>query len=156
MFLTPKNVVADYVARGWWEGSTVDALFQNAAAAGGAALALVDPANRAALDGHAPERLDWTALRDRVERTAAVFLGLGLVKDDIVAVHLPNTVDAVIVFLACARLGLIITPVVMQYREHELGYIMAQTEPRAFITVPSFAGFDHGAQAARLAAESSE
>ena len=67
------------------------------------------------------------------------------------AVQLPNTIDAVIVFLACSRLGLIITPVVMQYREHELGYILDQTEPRAFITVPSFGGYDHAAQAARLA-----
>lgn len=153
MFLTPKYAVIDYVARGWWEGSTVDALFQRTASAGGETLALVDPANRAALDGHAPERLTWTALRDRVERTAAAFLGLGLAKDDIVAVQLPNTVDAVIVFLACSRLGLIITPVVMQYREHELSYIVAQTEPRAFITVPSFGGHDHAAQAARLAAD---
>lgn len=152
MFLTPKRTVADYVARGWWEGSTVDALFQQTAAAGGETLALVDPANRAALDGHAPERLTWAALRDRVERTAAAFLGLGLTRDDVVAVQLPNTVDAVIVFLACSRLGLIITPVVMQYREHELAYILAQTEPRAFITVESFAGFDHATQAAKLAA----
>lgn len=151
MFLTPEKTVADHVARGWWEGSTVDALFQRTAAAGGDALALVDPANRAALDGQPPRRLSWAALRDRVERTAAVFLGLGLAKDDIVAVQLPNTIDAVIVFLACSRLGLIITPVVMQYREHELGYILDQTEPRAFITVPSFGGYDHAAQAARLA-----
>lgn len=152
MFLTPRTVVADYVARGWWDGSTVDALFQRAVAAGGNTLALVDPSNRLALDGHAPERLDWYSLRERVEHMAAGFLRLGLVKDDIVAVQLPNIVDAVIVFLACARLGLIITPVVMQYREHELGYILSQTNPRAFITVPSFGGFDHGAQAKRLAA----
>lgn len=152
MFLTPAEQVADRVARGWWDGATVDALFQQAAAAGGAALALVDPPNRAALDGRTPERLTWAALRDRVERVAAGLLGAGLVKDDIVAVQLPNTVDAVVVFLACARLGLIVTPVVMQYREHELGYILAQTEPRAFVTVAMFAGYDHGAQAARLAA----
>ena len=151
MFLTPADKVADHVARGWWEGSTVDALFQRTAAAGGDALALVDPPNRAALDGQPPERLTWTQVRDRVEQAAAAFLAIGLVKDDIVAVQLPNTVDAVIVFLACARLGLIVTPVVMQYREHELGYILDQTEPRAFVTVASFAGHDHGAMAARLA-----
>ncbi len=152
MFLTPAETVADHVARGWWEGSSVDALFQSAAAAGGDALALVDPPNRMALDGQPPGRLTWQQVRDRVERTAAALLDLGLVKDDIVAVQLPNTVDAVIVFLACARLGLIVTPVVMQYREHELTYILDQTSPRAFVTVPMFAGHDHAAMAARLAA----
>ena len=151
MFLTPADRVADYVARGWWEGRTVDGLFQDSAAAGDDALALIDPPNRAALDGREPERLSWSSLRDRVERTAAGFLGLGLGKDDIVAVQLPNTVDAVVVFLACARLGLIVTPVVMQYREHELGFILDQTRPRAFVTVTRFAGTDHEALARRLA-----
>jgi cyclohexanecarboxylate-CoA ligase len=152
MFLTPPERVADHVARGWWEGTTVDALFQRTAAAGGDALALVDPPNRALLDGITPGRLSWKTLVDRVERTAAAFLALGLAKDDIVAVQLPNTVDAVVVLFAAARLGLIVTPVVMQYREHELGYILAQTTPRVFVTVATFAGHDHAAMAARLAA----
>ena len=116
MFLTPPDRVADHVARGWWDGTTVDALFQRTARAGGDAIALIDPPNRVSLDGATPERLGWTAVADRVERTAAALLALGLVKDDIVAVQLPNTVDAMIVLLAAARLGLIVTPVVMQYR----------------------------------------
>ncbi len=154
MFLTSKTLTADYVARGWWDGSTVDALFQQTAKAGGSALALVDPPNRAALDGQTPQRLDWNTVRDRVERTAAAFLAFGLVKDDVVAVQMPNVVDAVIIFLACSRLGLIITPIVMQYREHELDYIFDRTEPRAFITTASFAGHDHAAQAQALAEKS--
>ena len=153
MFLTPPDRVADHVARGWWDGTTVDALFQRTARAGGDAIALIDPPNRVSLDGATPERLGWTAVANRVERTAAALLALGLVKDDIVAVQLPNTVDAMIVLLAAARLGLIVTPVVMQYREHELGYILAQTTPRAFVTVATFAGHDHAAMAARLAAD---
>jgi len=153
MFLTPPERVADHVARGWWQGTTVDALFQRTAAVDGDALALIDPPNRTALDGKPPERLTWTAVFERVQRIAAAFLALGLVKDDIIAVQLPNTVDAVVVLLAAARLGLIVTPVVMQYREHELGYILAQTSPRAFITVASFAGYDHAGLAARLAAD---
>ena len=151
MFLTPPERVADHVARGWWQGTTVDTLFQATAAAHGDAIALIDPPNRAALDGTAPDRLSWTDVAARVEATAAALLALGLAKDDIVAVQLPNTVDAVIVFLAAARLGLIVTPVVMQYRAHELGYILSQTTPQAFVTVTGFAGHNHAAMAARLA-----
>lgn len=150
MFLTPAERIADYEQRGWWEGITVDALFRRAVAAGGEGLALVDPLNREALDGVAPERLSWAALEARVGRMAAGLLAAGLGKDDIVAVQLPNTVDAVILFLAAARIGLIVSPVVMQYREHELGHIVERTEPKAFVTVPVFAGHDHVAMARRL------
>lgn len=152
MRLTPAAVAARNEGKGMWEGIGVDTLFARAVAAGGTRVALVDPPNRAALDGRPPERLDWPALQDRVVRTAAALRSMGLARDDVLAVQLPNTVDAVILFLAAARLGLIITPVVVQYREHELGHILDQTAPRAFVMVEHFAGHDHVAMASRLAA----
>ena len=153
MFLTPADLVRDYQARGWWAGESVDALFARTAAAGGDVEALVDPPNRVALDGRAPERLGWATLADRVQRLCVVLDAAGLRKDDRVVAQLPNTVDAVLLFLACARMGLILSPVVMQYRAHELEHVVALTEPRAFVTVPAFAGFDHAAQARRLLRE---
>jgi acyl-CoA synthetase (AMP-forming)/AMP-acid ligase II len=150
MFLTPAARVADHVARGWWGDMTVDGLFQDRAATGGNALALIDPRNRTALDGQPPERLTWAQLRDRVEACAAGLLSHGLRKDDVLLVQLPNTVDAIILLLAASRLGLIISPVVMQYRAHELGHIIARTNPRAYVTVASFAGHDHLAMARQL------
>ena len=152
MFFTATDRIERYVAKGWWGHETVDMLFQRDCAEGGDSLALVDPPNRPELDGPAAERLSWLALHDRVETLCAAFLALGIRKDDVICVQLPNTVDAVITLLAAARLGLIISPLVMQYREHELAYILAQTQPAAFITVPSFRGHDHVAMAARIAA----
>ncbi len=151
MYLTPAARIADHEARGWWSGESVDQIFQRAAAGGSGALALVDPPNRAELDGETPERLSWTALRARVERAAAALLMAGLRRDDVVCFQLPNTVDAVVLFLAAARLGLIVSPVVMQYRAHELGHIVAQAAPRAFVTVPHFQGHDHAAMIRRIA-----
>ncbi|WP_116970805.1 class I adenylate-forming enzyme family protein [Blastomonas sp. UPD001] len=152
MFLTPAKRIADYQARGWWEGKSVDVLFRQAVTERGDALALVDPLNRETLDGCAPERLNWTELDARVDAMAAALIALGLERDDVVCAQLPNTVDAVILFLAVARLGLIISPIVMQYREHELGHILAQTDARAFVTVPAFHGHDYAAMAAGLIA----
>ena len=150
MFLTPADRIRDYEQRGWWSGENVDALLRRAVAAQGDGEALVDPMNRVSLDGCRPERLSWRQLDARVDALAAALLGHGLAKDDIVLAQLPNTVDAVLLFLACARLGLILSPVVMQYRAHELDHIIAKTSPKAFVTVPRFAGFDHSAQAAKL------
>ena len=151
MFLTPAERIADHMARGWWEGISVDAMLRRAVNDRGDALAIVDPMNRETLDGCAPERLSWLELDARVDAMAAALIGLGLARDDVVCAQLPNTVDAVILFLAAARLGLIVSPVVMQYREHELAHILSLTDARAFVTVPTFHGHDHCAMAASLA-----
>lgn len=152
MFLTPEERVRDYEGRGWWQGESVDALTRRAVAAGADTEALVDPANRTALDGREPERLTWRQVDERVNRLAAALLDQGLIKDDVVVAQLPNTVDAVLLFLACARIGLILSPVAMPYRAHELGYILDMAEPKAIVTVGGFAGFDHAAMMSELAA----
>lgn len=150
MRLTPAERARDYEQRGWWTGESVHALVERAVASGGEREALVDPPNRRDLDGRAPERLTWREVAERIDALAAALLAHGLRKDDVILAQLPNTVDAVLLFLACARLGLILSPVAMQYRGHELEHAVATTTPRAIVTVPRFAGFDHAAQAARL------
>jgi acyl-CoA synthetase (AMP-forming)/AMP-acid ligase II len=143
MFLTPQARIDDYQARGWWDQLTVDDLTQRNRREVPGRLALVDPLNRPTLDGRAPRRLTWGEVGLEVDRLAAALLDQGLAKDDIVCVQVPNVVEAVLIFLACARVGLILSPVVMQYRGHELGYILGLIRPAAVITLARFAGFDH-------------
>ena len=152
MFLTPADRVREFEERGWWRGESVDALTRRAVAQGGSSEALVDPFNRRSLDGRDPERLTWEALDERVDRLASVLLSEGLRKDDIVLAQLPNTIDAVLLFLACARLGAVLSPVAMPYRAHELEFIVEKLAPRFFVTVAAFAGFDHAEQGRAIAA----
>jgi acyl-CoA synthetase (AMP-forming)/AMP-acid ligase II len=143
MFLTPQARIDSYTAKGWWGHLTVDDLLQRNRAEIGAQMALIDPANRLALDGHAPRRLTWAELGDEVDRYAAALLASGLNKDDIICAQPPNLVEGVVLVLACARIGLILSPVVMQYRHHELDYILDLLKPAAFVTVAQFAGHQH-------------
>lgn len=152
MFLTPAARVRDYEQRGWWRGVPVNTLTQASVAAGGAREALVDPLNRAALDGREPERLSWADVGERVDRLASALLGHGLAKDDVIVAQLPNTIDAVLLFLACARIGLILSPVAMPYRGHELTFILDATTPKAIVTLERFAGFGHADLMRELAA----
>ena len=150
MFLTPRARIDDYTAKGWWGDLTVDDLFQRNRRDIGSKLALVDPLNRMLLDGQAPRRLTWGELGEEVDRLAAALLETGLRKDDIVCIQPPNIAEGVVLVLACARLGLIISPVVMQYREHELEYILDLLTPSAFITVETFGGHNHAQMALDL------
>lgn len=96
--------------------------------------ALVDAPNRAEFIDGEPRRLTWRQVDIEVQRLATRLLDLGLAKDDIVCVQLPNCVELPMLYLACARLGIIATPVPVQYREHELEHILGLTAPRVVVT----------------------
>ncbi|MEO8204406.1 MAG: class I adenylate-forming enzyme family protein [Betaproteobacteria bacterium] len=134
MILAPRDRIADYTARGWWGTKRIHDWFDEAVRTRPAAEALVDAPNRAEFIAGAPRRLTWQQLDAEVHRFAAHFLALGLASDDIVCIQLPNCVELPAVYLACAKLGLIATPVPVQYREHELAHILALVEPRAVVT----------------------
>lgn len=150
---SPPERVADYRRRGWWRGETVDALFRKAVAARPGSEALVDAPNRPALVGTAPQRLTYAQVDARVDAMAHALAGLGVRRGDVVATQLPNLVEGVLAFLACARMGAILSPVAMAYRGHELRQILPKVEPKVYLTVGAFHGFDHTAMLLQLQTE---
>ncbi|HXC41105.1 MAG TPA: class I adenylate-forming enzyme family protein [Burkholderiales bacterium] len=142
------ETIRDYTNRGVWGRTTVDDLFRIAVLGGRERLAIVDPPDKQAMTGVAPLRLNWLELDDMVDRLAARFLALGLKKDDIVAVQLPNCVELAMVYLAVARLGLIISPFPIQYRDHELIDLLGFVDARVMITFGRIKGHDHVAMLA--------
>jgi acyl-CoA synthetase (AMP-forming)/AMP-acid ligase II len=78
-----------------------------------------------------------------VDRLAAALVAEGLGQDDVVMVQLPNVVELAVVYLAAARIGAIVSPLPIQFRAHEVRLAASLTEPVAFITTSSAAGFDH-------------
>lgn len=96
--------------------------------------AVVDACNRSDFAHGAPRRLSWDELGDEIDRFSILLHAQGLRRDDIVVLHLPNSVEQYLAYLACARLGLIVTPVPVQYREHELSLVLAITQAAAVLT----------------------
>lgn len=136
--LHPAERVAEYTAAGWWGQDTLDGLFRDRVREAPGRLAVVDPANKVELVGRAPRRLTWAELDTEVDRLAAVLLRNGLGQGDVVGVQLPNTVEQVAVYLAAWRIGLIISPLPMQYREHEISQLAALAGFTAYLTVGRF------------------
>jgi acyl-CoA synthetase (AMP-forming)/AMP-acid ligase II len=134
MIVIPEHRIREMKARGWWGDVTLDDLFQKHVKAHPDTEALVDPFNAPDFVGGTAERLTWRQTADAVDRLCAVLTAHGIRKDDVVVVQLPNIAELTISYLACLRLGIIVSPAPVQYREHELGYIIGQTDAVAAIT----------------------
>ncbi len=100
-------------------------------------------------------RLTWEELSDRVERTAALLLELGVRPGECVAYQLPNCVEFVTVSLATLRIGAICCPLMPIFREREIAFCLRRSRARVLF-VPDEARNRHPAgEIASLLSEAS-
>lgn len=136
--LHPRNRVEQFLGLGWWTDQTIDDLFRETAAARGDALAIVDAANRRELVGSDPRRLSWRELDSEVTHLAARLLELGVGRGDLIGVQLPNAIELAEVYLAAWTIGAGVSPMAMQYREHEIVTMGETAEFDVVITCQRF------------------
>jgi acyl-CoA synthetase (AMP-forming)/AMP-acid ligase II len=153
MILIPEDKIAEYTDRGWWGTTTLWDLFQQQVAQRPDAEAVVDAANRADFAHGEAQRLTWSQLSDAVDRFCRVLLDTGIRRDEILLMQLPNGVEQYIVYLSCARLGIVVTPVPVQYRENELDHILAHTQAAAVVTFARIGKPEGGHAAAAMFAQ---
>ena len=119
--------------KGWWGNKTLNDMFREALRSAPDQLALMDQPNKSEiLEGEA-QRFTWKELDQEVGFYAAALQELGLSKGDILLTQLPNVSELVVLFLAASRLGVIISPVPVQYGRHEIELIANQLSPALFI-----------------------
>ncbi len=70
-------------------------------------------------------------------RYASLLASLGLVPGDRVAVQVEKSPEALLVYLACLRAGLVYLPLNSAYQESEIGHFLRDSEPRVVIAQPS-------------------
>jgi acyl-CoA synthetase (AMP-forming)/AMP-acid ligase II len=137
MILVPQDKIARYVGCGWWGEQTLADVFIATARRQPDALAVADPPNLAQVCGQAPRRWSWAELLREVGRMAAFLHARGLRKDDVIVAQLPNRVELHALYLACAATGIVMSPVPMQYREHEFAHVVRTTRARLAVTTAS-------------------
>ncbi|HEY2204627.1 MAG TPA: AMP-binding protein [Pseudonocardia sp.] len=127
------DAIARFRAEGWW--------------ADGSAWALLDrwaeerPTQRFVSDGTL--ELDYATARGRAYRLAASLLSAGVRPGDRVAVQLPNWSEFAVAYLALARLGAVMVPIMMVYRGSEVRHVLHNSAAVAVITTGRFRGHDH-------------
>jgi len=113
-------------------------------------LTLFDPsllgrADVPALEFERPDGTRFTGtfgeMERRSNRLAHVLRARGLNPGDRVAFFLANRVEIIDLWLAGAKLGLIVVPINVLYRERELRHILTDAAPSAVITTSDLAGF---------------
>ncbi len=142
MILYPADLITAFEQRGWWRDRTLADVFFDNARKHPQRLAIADAPNRHALVGSAPRRLDYAALAREVQDTAARLAGAGIGQDDVVVLQLPNIVELPVMYLACATLGAIASPMPVQYRAHEMRDVfgLLGNRVRAVVSTAHFKG----------------
>ena len=118
---------------------------------------LLERAARPALE-FAGVSFTFGEIEARSNRLAHTLRARGLKRGERLAFFLQNRPDVIDLWIAAVKLGLVLVPVNVLYRERELKHILADAAPVAVVTSPDLAGFVPAGvicwEVAELAAES--
>ena len=145
MQTTSPDIISKYVKAGWWGEVTLNSIFASAVKDNPKSLAICDPINRDKMVSGNMLRLSFSELESHVEHVAHCLYVNGLRRNDKIILQMPNVVEIVLVYLAASRLGLIISPVAMEYGHHELKFIGDTIKPKAYIAFREFKNSEFGA-----------
>ena len=140
MRTTPEERIREMTQSGGWGDQTLDSLLRETVAKHGKQTAIVDQFNRSEFTDDEAQRLNFIELANAANNLAEKFYAHGLRQDDIVIIQLPNIVELATLYLALGKLGVILSPVPVQYGSFELEKARDVVEPAAFITLSNFKG----------------
>lgn len=101
---------------------------------------LIQRASKQALDFNG-KTYTFGELEDRSNRLAQLLIKKGLKQGDRLSFFLQNRVDVIDLWIAGVKLGLVIVPVNVLYRERELKHILSDASPTALITSKDMASW---------------
>jgi len=142
MILHSTEALKRYTESGHWGRRTLLDLLRETAAKAPERPAVVDPADRPDLTGTAAQSLSYLELSAAVDAIATGLLDMGLRKDEIVVVQLPNVWELVAMFLAVSRAGGVLSPMPIQWRDNEFQNVKKLTDARFFFGMRDFKGVD--------------
>jgi malonyl-CoA/methylmalonyl-CoA synthetase len=88
------------------------------------------------LPGGGTGSLTFGELDARSNRLARVLSSRGVSKGDRLAFYLVNRIEIVDLWIACVKLGVIVVPINVLYKEREIRHIVGDSEPLAVVTTP--------------------
>jgi acyl-CoA synthetase len=127
----PDDLTKRYVDEGWWTQETLGDLVAGGLAANPTTAFHVHSAVR-------PYSGTFRDVERHARRLAEGLRSRGVGAGDVVAIQLPNWMEAAAAFWASTFLGAVTVPIVHFYGRKELGHIMSTARPKVFITATEF------------------
>jgi cyclohexanecarboxylate-CoA ligase len=137
VLLPPRRAAS--IARGEWHDRTLNDELDACVAECPDKLALTAVRGE---DG-SMRRFTWRELAALAERIAIGLSRLGVGRNDVVSMQLPNWWEFTLTGLACARIGAVLNPLMHIFRERELSFMLAHGAAKVVIVPKVFRGFDH-------------
>jgi cyclohexanecarboxylate-CoA ligase len=125
------------IESGFWLDQTINKSLDDAAIAHPERTALT-----AVRLGGSTVSMTYRELAETANRVAVGLHRLGVRSNDIVAVQLPNWWEFTITYLACARIGAVMNPLMHIFRERELEFMLGHGEASVAIIPSTFRGHD--------------
>jgi acyl-CoA synthetase (AMP-forming)/AMP-acid ligase II len=127
----PSDIVERYYEQGWWTPDTLGDLLARGLAEAPGTEFRVHSAVR-------PYEGTFGEVELTARRLAAGLHARGVGAGDVVAMQLPNWMEAAATFWASAFLGAVVVPIVHFYGRKELTHILGDCTPKVFVTAASF------------------
>ncbi len=125
--------IREYIEKGFWTRDlTVDFWDRNAEKC---------PDETAIVDSKT--RLTWSQAKKQIDRIALGLLEQGFDKGDVMLVQLFNSVDLVLIRLACEKAGIFLAVVAPTFRHLELQFVLNKVEAKGVFIPYEFRGFDY-------------
>ena len=146
----PQSTIAEANSAGQ---PTVDDLFRRAAMRRPGEYALIDAPNRRTFADGAPRFVSYAAADRMVSAIAGRLHRLGLARDSVIALQLPNMVEGVLALLGVLRAGMIAAPLPLLWRREDMVSAVGRIGAKAIISGGWVGGHDLGEGAVHAAAE---
>ncbi len=139
VLLAPRR--AQMRSQGWWRDTTINDALDQAAQQWPDRLALVGQRTG---EG-AAQSFNYTQLARMADRVAIGLWRLGVRPADVVACQLPNVWQFTVLYLACARIGAVLNPLMPIFRERELLFMLGHGEAKLIVVLKDFRNLDYEA-----------
>src|SRR5437867_670547 len=134
----------EYRRRGLWGARTFnDALEEGALQRWPDSLFVVASPTR-------PAALTYREMHERGLELAGALHDLGLRKGDVLAMEMPNWMEACLLYQAATALGVVVTPIIHIYQAKEVEFILRQSGAKAFVVPDDWRGVDYTAMVSAI------
>lgn len=95
------------------------------------------------LESGAVTRFTYREMAVMADRIAVGLSRLGVGRNDVVSMQLPNWWQFTLTYLACSRIGAVLNPLMHIFRERELSFMLKHGDSKVVIVPKRFRDFDH-------------